>query len=370
MNKPQHASHNSIDPQKIANMQEDFANKNVDGCPYHKLIGHLNMITKSMNSDTLPPLKKIIAEVYARWGNLLQRVTWVIGKHIKAPMALKNQYRVTKQVYDILLLQEEVWSVIHDALITNKDHYFWAIAMQPWWLRIWDIEARKRVWTLFQTFMSEALKDALLHREAMKETVDIDFYYAQQIAADYAEMAKWLSMWFGIMFLQWAMDAFGNAWSLLLYIPELYHKKYKRYPTREEYRAITESNMRTLLPSLAWLHLSGLTNSLRSNRQVASGDVNASLDIQTATHTLDENDIVMPKKAYLTKVHKRTDGRVKDWQELQDRLPEDDVYATYIMHTWCPALKAKMPDGRQFVEHYVEDLLSFFDTFYFPHWKE
>jgi hypothetical protein len=360
----------SITPQEIANMHHAFVKDKPWWCPFKDLVGQLNIITGRMTKDKMLPVQQIITKIYQTGGNLLWNVIKVLTWYDLEKLKLKNKYKVAKYLYDVLLLQEEVYAIIHDVLIASQQDWFGMSLNELSTLDLNNIEVRDKMLKSIHTYCAQTVSYDLLLRENIKSLFDTDFMMSQEIASQYSSLTKSMPLWFGTVFAQGVLDAIANVLCLLHNIPELYYEKNKKYPTTTEYREVLEKNMDAILLPLASLHLSSLVSGLRSDKSIKDSSISAALDMSPASHSLDENNIIVANQAYVTTAYQNMATYNKKRIAQERVLSSDDPYADFALRSWCPALKAKGSDGRPIIKRFFDDMLFILDKTYFPYWKQ
>ena len=368
MNKSSSTPH-IIDTSKVADMQSTFAKKHPTWCPYHAFIGHLNNVTALTSGDKLLPVRKVIKEIYALWGDALSHVIQTVNKYLPESLCIKSINKTTKHIYDVLFLEQEVYPLLHGVLVEDQRKYFSDLYPRSSRAPVEDIKVRAEAGEIITEHFLDAIAVVLKEWFKKKLPPSNDLIHAANLAWEHSSVTRWGGpASFSTMFFQGASDGFHSLWAIIYYLPELFYKKHNRLPTRQEYRQVVQQNIDKVLIPISSLHLISLLAWLRDQ----TIDINTiwavdSLSINITTHALDDNNIIIMDRKYLWEVLHRMDEEIEDLQ-LYSLLPPSLRW--FQLRTWCPALTARAPDGKRVIEHFLEDCMALFDKVYFSHWKE
>lgn len=353
-------------------------------CPFSRFVSSLNKLSDH-NRKKLPSIKHIISILR----DPLQQETITTIENIE--IKWYDHQDITKiktHIYATLFLQSEAYTIIQQSLNikTNPELYkiglkashsdlhdplfrweYWSLLLSAFqWLAIEFINKRDKEKFQNLLFQSEILKYPLQHW--MNTNFSIDTTFSK-------------------LFIAGIGDGFLNYRSIINKLPDLYERKYNKYPSKEEYRHILQKSIKNIIVPIVSINMEHLIDIVRmkSHEQIQAiqrKDYSEykhlleafwnTLGIDNDNFELDDENNIIIKQHYLQKVEEKLQIMEKKYsisrQYLWDTALSNTLGHRFI-RTGCPALRGHIGEKR-IIEIFCEDILSLLDHIYFPYRRD
>jgi hypothetical protein len=162
-----------------------------------------------------------------------------------------------------------------------------------------------------------------------------------------------------------------NIWSIVYNLPEIFEAKYKRLPNTQEYASLVRHNIKSMIKSLASLHLESLVHVVRPKDSVVDITIlaNNSLEMNKSDFVLDDKDYIQVNNSYLIKKEERLLDMYREYETAYAMMP-DYPMNEFSIRTGCPALRAKIDENKFVIDQFCDDVLELLDKIYFAHWDK
>lgn len=338
-------------------------------CPYTKVVKYMNGVSDAMTPDRVWGVVKFIADLIS---NTLNRKTSHehINKYVQAQnLGVLSSLKMHKQIYDVILLQEEVYPIVQKVLIdlvTDLEPLSQNTNLQDQYSRV------KRGTTFAMTFQKNIIHALDDRYEQKLFGSDPDFYNNALLASNYSRIFKGspdLNFWHIIA--QWSCDGFMMTWNVITALPDIYKKKHGRLPTKAEYIELISANLKIVILPLATTNLLFVTQVVRPVDLGGRYDyfINNALEIHDQNFTLDDKNTLVANQEYLEQITRRTLDAAEDYIQVQKESWSNFLSDTHI-RMGCPAMRAQTPDGKRVTEQFIQDMLALLDKIYFPYWDK
>lgn len=363
-----------INPDEITDLTNDFLDSSK--CPFTNAMKYLNTLGGIMSSDTTSKIKKSIMEVFSK-AHGKQDFSVDVESVIDVELTIRNEAKVKKHIYDVLLLQSEVYNEIKN-ILSIESGLFKGLVQLSSQLDLQELEQRKDWGLLFFEAFLHPINDALRLWELRKVKDSKEYRDAFQYALQHSNLSKRTkSVGFSVMFIQGVTDGFQNFWSLVCNIPELYEAQWGRQPTAVEYRELVRKNIKKVIFPLASLTMPTLISVIRAERPTSMSKefINNAFDLNPQDFELDEEGHIHSNLSYNKKISiKMARLMISYWEGQKAHLKANQSEllskSDFPIRVGCPALSAKTEDGTVVVEQFCEDILTLLDTIYFPYWDK
>lgn len=357
--------------QGVAEETEKFVSQ--PKCPFSKVTWYVNKANALITTEKMPKLKNFFSSLLKAVLQGKPEQTYDTRDLIDDTLSIKSSLKVKNYLYDVMYIQLEVYDLIK-AILADPAH-FSDLRQLAWRGGIKNKDGREfrglRFFQKFQNFITPTLA----HREGAKFS-DPSFEAAIDEVAQHSLLTKGGELTIAQLLAQWACDGFTSFRGLVCNLPEVYHAKYGRYPSTEEYRALIQQNIKKVIVPLASLNLNTLVRVVRKEPKIEKTEdmkafMNNPLGIKSDTFELDDEGNVVAKQRYIQEVADRMMQEMGENRKAQMGAqmfvwPWVKHTATYPLRTWCPALAAKTKDDKRIVEQFCADIMSLLDKIYFP----
>ncbi len=360
-----------IDEKAIENASAELLSNTK--CPYTWTVRYMNEVSDNMTPDRVKTatsfIRTLIADVLKR-----KKAFMHIKEYVQAQdLGFISSLKMHKQLYDVLLLEEEIFAMIQETIAFKGIPSYQTLKEMSIWQDLANYHERQRWWWALMGTFQDAILRKLKAWEANKSlfSPDADFHKHAAQCSTYGGLLKWgpqANFW--SIFWQWVCEGAMACRNVVNVLVPLYQAKYWRNPTSEEYKTIVNKNIKRIVLPLSTMNLLFLVAVARpANSPLGLHLTNHVIGLNSDDFELDNQGIIVAKKAYLEKIVWRTNEHVNLVSSIQVKKNMDPSSDSHV-RMWCPAMRAQTKDGKRMTEQFIEDFLKLLDEMYFPSWDK
>jgi hypothetical protein len=353
-----------LDTSKVDELTEDLVKETK--CPYSRIISYLNKANSYLTPDRSRIFHTIVNNLTSNLA-IDNRSKYIDDTINQQDLNVKNAIKTRTHIYQTLYIQNEIYELLQQCFVVTKTSPLSMLKGLADHSDLTNIYQRKNRWGGFVSTLQQLIDPTLQKRDSNK-MFDREMMVVENFASHHSRLTKWCDFDFVTLIEQGINDAVISARHILDTMPELYKEKFWKLPSREEYRAIVEKNMKHIMPQASTLNLGFLVGVLRDGSLAHLSDytMNYALGITIEDFELDDAWLATVKKPYIQKVVQR----LKD--KIAERIANVQQYGNHYsleqqVRLGCPAMKAKTKDGKRITDQFIDDMLTLLDEVYFPY---